>query len=260
MALEKLKNILEAILLSAEKPMKVPQLEALFETDEDRPTRDEIRKALDELGSDYADRGFELKQVASGFRIQVKQDFAPWVGRLFEDKPARYTRALLETMALIAYRQPITRGEIEEVRGVSVSSNIVRTLLERDWIKVLGHKDVPGKPTLYGTTREFLDYFNLKSLDELPGLAEIKDLDKIYPELALEDAVQSELQQGEVSEDELSEDASTEAVSSDEQHADDQAEGHIGDSEDAEVMEAEEETKNEAAELDEDVTSTAASA
>ena len=113
--------------------MKAPQLEALFEIDEDRPTRDEIRKALHELGEEYADRGFELKQVASGFRLQVKQDFAPWVGRLFEEKPARYTRALLETMALIAYRQPITRGEIEEVRGVSVSSNIIRTLLERDW-------------------------------------------------------------------------------------------------------------------------------
>lgn len=200
MKLEKLKNIVEAILLSADRPMMVPQLDALFETDEDRPTRDEIRKVLEELGADYAERGFELKQVASGFRLQVKQDFAPWVGRLFEDKPARYTRALLETIALIAYRQPVTRGEIEEVRGVSVSSNIVRTLLERDWIKVLGHKDVPGKPTLYGTTREFLDYFNLKSLDELPSLAEIKDLDKIYPELALEDALQNESQENDSSE------------------------------------------------------------
>jgi segregation and condensation protein B len=190
--MEKLKNILEAVLLSADKPMKVPQLEALFEADEDRPTRDEIRKAIHELGEDYAERGFELKQVASGFRLQVKQDFAPWVGRLWEDRPARYTRALLETLALITYRQPITRGEIEEVRGVSVSSNIIRTLLERDWIKVLGHKDVPGKPTLYGTTREFLDYFNLKSLDELPSLADIKDLDQIYPELALEDAANTD--------------------------------------------------------------------
>ncbi|MCK5001958.1 MAG: SMC-Scp complex subunit ScpB [Gammaproteobacteria bacterium] len=187
MTLEKLKNILEAVLMAADKPMTVQHLDAIFNGDEDRPTRDEIRKGLHELTDDYADRGFELKQVASGFRIQVKQDYAEWVGRLWEEKPARYTRALLETMSLIAYRQPITRGEIEEVRGVSVSSNIIRTLQEREWIKVLGHKDVPGKPALYGTSREFLDYFNLKSLDELPSLAEIKDLDKAYPELALVD-------------------------------------------------------------------------
>lgn len=192
MEISKLKNILEAILLAADRALTVVQFEALFELDEERPTRDEIRKALHEMAEDYATRGYELKQVASGFRLQVKQEYAIWVGRLWEEKPARYTRALLETMALIAYRQPITRGEIEEVRGVSVSSNIVKTLLERDWIKVLGHKDVPGKPTLYGTTKEFLDYFNLKSLDQLPTLAEIKDLDSIHPELALdEDAVDS---------------------------------------------------------------------
>lgn len=187
MTLDKLKNILEAILLSADKPMDVPHLDAIFDGDEDRPTRDDIRKGLHDLAEEYESRGFELKQVSTGFRIQVKQDFSEWVGRLWEEKPARYTRALLETMALIAYRQPVTRGEIEEVRGVSVSSNIIRTLEEREWIKVLGHKDVPGKPALYGTTREFLDYFNMKSLDELPSLAEIKDLDKAYPELALID-------------------------------------------------------------------------
>lgn len=187
MTLDKLKNILEAVLLAADKPMSVQQLDAIFEGDEDHPTRDDLRKALHDLTDEYAERGFELKQVASGFRIQVKQDFAEWVGRLWEEKPARYTRALLETMSLIAYRQPITRGEIEEVRGVSVSSNIIRTLQEREWIKVLGHKDVPGKPALYGTSREFLDYFNLKSLDDLPALAEIKNLDKAYPELALVD-------------------------------------------------------------------------
>ena len=183
----KLKNILEAILLAADRALTVVQFEALFELDEERPTRDEIRQALHEMADDYASRGYELKQVASGFRLQVKQEYATWVGRLWEEKPARYTRALLETMALIAYRQPVTRGEIEEVRGVSVSSNIVKTLLERDWIKVLGHKDVPGKPALYGTTKEFLDYFNLKSLDQLPTLAEIKDLDSINPELALDE-------------------------------------------------------------------------
>ncbi len=192
MEISKLKNILEAILLAADRALTVVQFEALFELDEERPTRDEIRQALHEMADDYVSRGYELKQVASGFRLQVKQEYATWVGRLWEEKPARYTRALLETMALIAYRQPLTRGEIEEVRGVSVSSNIVKTLLERNWIKVLGHKDVPGKPTLYGTTKGFLDYFNLKSLDQLPTLAEIKDLESINPELALdEDSAES---------------------------------------------------------------------
>ncbi len=190
MEIKKLKNILEAVLLGADRPLTVIQMEALFELDEERPTRDEIRKALHEMEDDYESRGYELKQVASGFRLQVRQDYAAWVGRLWEERPARYTRALLETMALIAYRQPVTRGEIEEVRGVSVSSNIIKTLLERDWIKVLGHKDVPGKPSLYGTTKEFLDYFNLKSLDQLPTLAEIKDLDSIHPELALDENIQ----------------------------------------------------------------------
>jgi segregation and condensation protein B len=244
--MEKLKNILEAVLLSADKPMKVPQLEALFESDEDRPTRDEIRKGLHELGEEYAERGFELKQVASGFRLQVKQDFAPWVGRLWEDRPARYTRALLETLALITYRQPITRGEIEEVRGVSVSSNIIRTLLERDWIKVLGHKDVPGKPTLYGTTREFLDYFNLKSLDELPSLADIKDLDQIYPELALEDAANTDESESD-STDEGDDTSESNSLDSDTEATDDQ--------DNVEVVDAEAET-----EVDESETSSAAGA
>ena len=206
MEIKKLKNILEAVLLAADRSLTVIQLEALFELDEERPTRDEVRQALHEMAEDYEDRGYELKEVASGYRLQVGQDYATWVGRLWEEKPARYTRALLETMALIAYRQPITRGEIEEVRGVSVSSNIIKTLLERDWIKVLGHKDVPGKPSLYGTTREFLDYFNLKSLDQLPTLAEIRDLDSIHPELALDemagqDADESELPSSAVNKD-----------------------------------------------------------
>jgi segregation and condensation protein B len=183
---QQLKNIIEAVLMSADKPLKVNQIEALFTGDADMPTRDDIRKAIRELGEDYQGRGFELKEVASGFRLQVSEGYAQWIGRLWEEKPARYTRALLETIALIAYRQPITRGEIEEVRGVSVSSNIIKTLMEREWIKVLGHKDVPGKPALYGTTKEFLDYFNLKSLEDLPSLAEIKDLDQIHQELDLD--------------------------------------------------------------------------
>ncbi|HEY9051922.1 MAG TPA: SMC-Scp complex subunit ScpB [Gammaproteobacteria bacterium] len=181
-----LKNIIEAILMTADKPKDVRELEAMFEADTDRPTRDEIRHALSALQEDYEGRGLALKEVASGYRFQVAEQYAPWVSRLWEEKPPRYSRALLETLALVAYRQPITRGEIEEIRGVSVSSHILKTLLEREWVRVLGHKDVPGKPAMYGTTREFLDYFNMKSLDELPSLAEIKDLDKIHPELALD--------------------------------------------------------------------------
>jgi segregation and condensation protein B len=183
---QQLKNTIEAVLMSAEKPLKVNEMELLFAGDSDMPSRDEIRQALKQLDEDYANRGFELKEVASGFRIQVKQDYSMWVGRLWEEKPARYSRALLETLALIAYRQPITRGEIEEIRGVSVSSNIIKTLMEREWIKVLGHKDVPGKPALYGTSKEFLDYFNLKSLEDLPTLAELKDLDQMHRELDLD--------------------------------------------------------------------------
>jgi segregation and condensation protein B len=183
---QQLKNTIEAVLMSAEKPLKVNEIENLFAGDADMPARDDIRKALQQLGEDYANRGFELKEVASGFRIQVKQDYSAWVGRLWEEKPARYSRALLETLALIAYRQPITRGEIEEIRGVSVSSNIIKTMMEREWIKVLGHKDVPGKPALYGTSKEFLDYFNLKSLEDLPTLAELKDLDQMHQELDLD--------------------------------------------------------------------------
>ncbi len=185
MQITQLKKILESVLLAADHSLSVIQLDGLFEMEEDRPTRDEIRKALHEMAADYSDRSYQLKQVASGFRLQVRQEYAGWVARLWAEKPARYTRALLETIALIAYRQPVTRGEIEEVRGVSVSSTIIKTLLEREWVKVLGHKDIPGKPALYGTTSGFLDYFNLKSLDELPTLEEIKNFDDIHPELAL---------------------------------------------------------------------------
>ncbi|MDX5334168.1 MAG: SMC-Scp complex subunit ScpB [Gammaproteobacteria bacterium] len=182
----KLKKIIEGALLAASQPLSVEQLEKLFVEGEERPTRDEIREALNDLESDCAERGYELKQVASGYRFQVRQEFAHWVGRLWEEKPPRYSRATLETLALIAYRQPITRAEIEEIRGVSVSSNIIKSLTERDWIRVVGHRDVPGKPAMYGTTRGFLDYFNLKSLDELPTLAELRDLDKLHPELGLD--------------------------------------------------------------------------
>ena len=186
---QKVKNIIESMLLAADKPLDVKFIETLFEPDSDRPGRDQIMQALQALMEDYQLRGTRLTEVASGYRMQVAEEYAPWVSRLWEEKPQRYSRALLETLVLIAYRQPITRGEIEEIRGVSVSTQTTKTLLERDWVRVLGHKDVPGKPAMYGTTRTFLDYFSLKTLDELPALSEIKDLDKLYPELALDNQV-----------------------------------------------------------------------
>ncbi len=182
---EQLKNIVEAALLAAGRPLTLDHLLRLF-GEENPPERQALRKVLTTLMEEYADRGIELKEVASGFRIQVREELAPWLHRLDEERPPRYSRALLETLALIAYRQPITRGEIEDVRGVSVSSNIIRTLLEREWIRVVGHRDVPGRPAMYGTTRQFLDYFNLKGLDELPTLAELRDLDSIDADLELE--------------------------------------------------------------------------
>ena len=181
----RLKQIAEAILLAAARPVTLDQLLALFEENE-RPERADMRKALEALEGDFDGRGIELVQVASGYRIQVRDEMQTWVSRLWEEKPARYSRALLETLSLIAYRQPITRGEIEEVRGVSVSSSIMKTLQEREWVRVVGHREVPGHPAMYGTTREFLDYFNLKSLDELPSLAELRDLSTIGQELELD--------------------------------------------------------------------------
>jgi len=183
---EKLKNIVEAALLAAGGTLSLDGMQALFEEAE-QPEKKQLREVLAALAEDYQGRGVEVVEVASGWRIQVRQDYSPWVSRLWAERPARYSRALMETLALIAYRQPITRGEIEDIRGVSVSSNIIRTLLEREWIRVVGQRDVPGKPSLYGTTREFLDYFNLKSLDDLPSLAEIRDLDEINRELELDD-------------------------------------------------------------------------
>ena len=180
------RNILEACLLVAGRAMSVAQLEALFESDIDRPDRKEIKVQLEELQKTYEGRGIELIEVASGWRLQSRSSMEHWVSRLFTEKSPRYSRALLETLVLIAYRQPITRGEIEEIRGVAVSSNIIRTLQEREWVKEVGHKDVPGRPALLGTTRQFLDYFNLKRLDELPPLSEIKDLEEIDATLAAE--------------------------------------------------------------------------
>ena len=183
--LELIKRIFEAALMAADKPLQRRDLTALFD-DLEQPEDSLIDQALKDLVADCEDKGFELKRVASGYRYQVKQDLSRWVNKLWQERAPRYSRALLETMSLIAYRQPITRGEIEQIRGVAVSSQIIKTLLEREWIKSVGHRDVPGRPTIYATTKQFLDYFNLKSLDQLPPLAEVRDLNTISRELNIE--------------------------------------------------------------------------
>lgn len=177
-----LKRIVEAALFSAGQPVSLEKLAELF-YEEERPTHEQFREILAEIEADYADRSVQLKEVASGFRFQAVPEVGEWVSRLWEEKPQRYSRALLETLALIAYRQPITRGEVEDIRGVSVSTHIIKTLQEREWVRVLGYRDVPGRPAMYGTTKAFLDYFSLRNLEELPTLAEVRDLDKISAEL-----------------------------------------------------------------------------
>ena len=179
-------EILEGALLAADEPLTKKQLAQLFD-ELDRPAASDITTALEEVSSRCDGRGFELAEVASGFRFQVRQHLSPWVSKLWVERPPRYSRALLETLSLIAYRQPITRGEIEDIRGVAVSSNIMKSLLERDWVKVVGPRDVPGKPAMYATTRGFLDYFNLTSLDQLPPLADVKDLETMPSALPLEE-------------------------------------------------------------------------
>lgn len=179
------KQIIEAALMAADAALNIDRLMQLFKLDDEIPARDQIKAVIKTLQEECEGRGVELKRVASGYRYQTRSDVQPWVARLWQEKPPRYTHALLETLSLIVYRQPITRGEIEEVRGVGVSSQIIKTLLEREWVRVIGHKEVPGRPALYGSTKQFLDYFNLKSLDELPSLAELMDLDQVHPELDL---------------------------------------------------------------------------
>jgi segregation and condensation protein B len=181
-----LKQIVEGALLAAGGPLTLDHLLGLF-PDEERPSRDAVLDVLASLERDYRDRSIELAQVAGGFRVQVRRELAPWIARLWEEKPARYSRALLETLALVAYRQPITRGEIEDIRGVAVSTQIVKTLTEREWIRIVGHRDVPGRPALFATTRKFLDYFGLRSLNDLPTLAEIRDPEFLGDDLALEE-------------------------------------------------------------------------
>lgn len=186
MEAEQIKRIIEAAIFAADAPLDRDALLILFDEAE-RPDRTTLSKALEALAEDYAERGVELREVSSGFRFQVRKEMGPWVSRLWQEKAPRYSRAILETLALMAYRQPITRGEIEDIRGVAVSTQIVKTLLERGWARVVGHRDVPGRPAMYATTRQFLDYFDLKSLEDLPPLAEIKDLDKLNEELPLDD-------------------------------------------------------------------------
>ena len=188
---QQLKFVIEAALLAAGKPLGVDKLLGLF-GEIDSPARQDLRAAIMDLQADYAERGIELVEVSSGFRIQIRSTMTHQLEKLWEERPPRYSRALLETLSIIVYRQPVTRGEIEEIRGVAVSTNITRTLLERSWIRVVGHRDVPGKPAMFGTTKEFLDYFGLKKLDELPPLSELKDFDKLDIQLDLPDGVTGE--------------------------------------------------------------------
>lgn len=180
---EQLKAIIEAALMVTESPLSIKSLIELFDKDEEEVERDAVKAAIASLQENYAGRGIELKEIASGYRFQVNGAYKDWINRLYDERPPRYSRALLETLAIIAYRQPVTRGEIEDIRGVAVSSNITKTLMEREWVRIVGQRDVPGKPSLYATTKGFLDYFNLKKLSDLPSLAEIKDFDQINPDL-----------------------------------------------------------------------------
>jgi len=181
---QKLKNIVESALFAAGEPLSVERLLGLFE-EEERPEKKAMQEIIANLQQECEGRGIELKEVSKGYRYQARSDVSRWVSRLWEERAPRYSRALLETLALVAYRQPITRAEIEDIRGVAVSSSIMKTLQERGWVRIVGHRDVPGKPAMYATTREFLDYFNLKGLDDLPTLAELRDIDKINAELDL---------------------------------------------------------------------------
>lgn len=181
----KVKMIIEGLLLAAGRPLSLASIAAVFAEDE-RPDDEELLAVLERIDTDCSDRGFELSKVATGYRFQVKQELSEWIAKLWEERPPRYTRALLETLGLIAYRQPITRGDIEEIRGVAVSSNIIRTLLDREWIRVVGQRDVPGRPSMFATTKQFLDYFNLESLQQLPPLSDIKDLESAAKELGFE--------------------------------------------------------------------------
>jgi segregation and condensation protein B len=204
MAMDNLKNVVEAALLAAGRPLEIDQIRELFEEYE-RPEGSDVKEVLAALAADYEGRAVELAEVASGWRVQIRATYSAPVSRLWQERPTKYSRALLETLALIAYRQPITRAEIEDVRGVTVNPNIIKTLTERNWVRVVGHREVPGRPELLGTTRDFLDYFGLKSLDQLPTLAELKDMDVVGVQLELPEAVPVEAAAPAVVPDELAE-------------------------------------------------------
>ncbi len=186
----KLNQIIEVLLLSASRPVSIEEIEKVFV--ENAPSRDEIRKSLKEIEEDCLNRGIELKKVSTGFRLQVKQDLSSYVSKLWEERPQKFSKATLETLSLIAYKQPITRGEIEEVRGVTVGTQLMRGLMERGWVKIVGQRDVPGRPSLYATTKDFLDYFGLQHLRELPDLPELPDLKSLELELPIEETDQHE--------------------------------------------------------------------
>ncbi|MGY6274953.1 SMC-Scp complex subunit ScpB [Methylomonas sp. MgM2] len=212
-----IKRIVEAILFAANKPMSIKQIQQAF-PELDQPDTLEIQLALEAIAQDYLTRPIGLKRLASGYRFQIREGVAPWLTRLFEEKPPRYSRALLETLSIIAYRQPVTRGEIEDIRGVGVGSGIIHTLLDREWVRVVAHKEVPGRPALYGTTKQFLDYFNLSSLSELPTLDEIIDLDLSHDQTQQESRERTQTQSSET---EVSfDDAAPESASLDESTAD----------------------------------------
>jgi segregation and condensation protein B len=194
---EQIKRIVEAALMIAQEPLNIERLQLIF-TEEEKPSSKEIRLALDSLVRDYAGRGVVLKEVASGFRFQVEAELAPWMSRLYQERPPRYSRALLETLAIIAYRQPISRGEIEQIRGVAVSTAMIKTLLEHEWIRAVGFRDVPGKPALYATTKYFLDHFNLKSLEQLPTLAELQATMPLTVQLPLNELTTTNLPEAEI--------------------------------------------------------------
>jgi len=185
-----LKYKVEAILFASEQPLTTSQLRNIF-PELERPDTLDLQEAIDLIVEDYQDRSIELRELASGYRFQVREQLSPWVSRLFEEKPPKYSRAFLEILAIIAYRQPVTRGEIEEIRGVAVSSNIIRTLMEREWIRILSYKDVPGRPAVLGTTKQFLDYFNLKSLEDLPSIEDIRIFDEEIEKKILAEELQS---------------------------------------------------------------------
>lgn len=177
---KQLKNIIEAAIFASDQPLSIEQLQQLFTLDEPiQPQRSEIEVALATIADDTKDKGYELKQVSSGYRFQVREHVTQWVARLWEDKPKKYSTAFLETLAIIAYRQPVTRGDIEAIRGVHLSGNIVKTLLEHEWVHVIGYRDVPGRPALYATTKQFLDYFNLCQLSDLPELKQLRGLNTL---------------------------------------------------------------------------------